>query len=140
MSAIIHVVGAAIVRGTHCLAARRGPAMSPPRAVWEFPGGKVEPGEAPEHALAREIREELQVDIEVGQLLGTSHVSLADGRHVRLDVYLAALSDPRAEVAPLEHDAVRWLAHHEIERLEWAEADVPLLPVIQTHLWCLDQS
>lgn len=61
----IRVVGAVIVSGGEVLAAQRGASMSLP-GLWEFPGGKVEAGEAPQAALRREIREELSVDIRVG--------------------------------------------------------------------------
>lgn len=65
----VHVVGAAIVSGGRCFVAQRGEEMALP-FQWEFPGGKVEDGEDPEEALAREIAEELSLEIEVGDYLG----------------------------------------------------------------------
>jgi len=117
------VVGAAIVRGGRLLAARR----SAPRAVaggWEFPGGKVEPGESEVDALVRECREELGVKIGVGALLGTA---AHDGLVLR--VYRAALlaGEPR----PLQdHDELRWLAVDEVADVPWLAADMPLLPAV----------
>jgi len=117
------VVGAAIVRGGRLLAARR----SAPHAVaggWEFPGGKVEPGESDGDALVRECREELGVKIGVGALLGTA---TQDGLVLR--VYRAALlaGEPR----PLQdHDALRWLAVDEVADVPWLAADMPLLPAV----------
>jgi 8-oxo-dGTP diphosphatase len=121
------VVGAAIVRAGQVLAARR----SAPAAVaggWEFPGGKVEPGEFDVAALVRECREELGVDIRVGQLLGVG----APGS-VMLRVYRASLvgGEPR----PLQdHDELRWLAADELDTVAWLPADRPLLPAVRALL------
>lgn len=116
------VVGAAIVHEGRVLAARR---TFPPEAAgrWEFPGGKVEPGEAPEAALVREIREELGCTIEVtGWLAGSADIG---DRHV-LRVATATLLDgvPR----PAEHDAIRWLGADELTDVDWLEPDRPFLP------------
>jgi len=130
----VHVVGAAIVRDGRCLAAQRGPEMRLP-GKWEFPGGKVEDGEDPRAALAREVREELGLEIEVGELLGTGSDAGSDAASdvaVRLDVYLAAVSG--GELRLLEHAAVRWLTLGEIDTVDWAEADRPLLPLLRSRL------
>ncbi len=120
----IPVVGAAIVAHGCCLAARRSAAVGL-AGRWEFPGGKVEPGESPEAALRREIREELGVEIEVVAPLGTG-ASREGGRAIALAVYLCRLTagTPR----PREHDALRWLGPDELGDLDWAPADTPLLP------------
>src|SRR5688572_18685264 len=83
---IIHVVGAAILEDGRCLAVRRGPTMAM-AGKWEFPGGKIEPGETPAQALQREITEELGITIEVGAYLGQGRAG--DETEVRLDVYCA---------------------------------------------------
>ncbi len=122
----IHVVGAAIVRSGRCLTAQRGERMAL-AGKWEFPGGKVEAGEAPADALAREVHEELGLRIAVGPLLGTGR-----DRDVRLDVYLASLLG--GELRLLEHAAIRWIAAADIDTLDWAEADRPLLPILRARL------
>jgi 8-oxo-dGTP diphosphatase len=126
----VHVVGAAIVRDGRCLAARRGPGMRLP-GKWEFPGGKVEPGEDPRTALAREVREELGLEIEVGELLGTGCDAGGD-LAVRLDVYLATLAG--GTLSLLEHGEARWVARAELEALDWAPADRPLLVELRRRL------
>jgi 8-oxo-dGTP diphosphatase len=119
----LHVVGAAIVEGGRVFLARRGPAMSMP-GKWEFPGGKVEAGEAPEAALVREVAEELGVEIELGDFLGRGEAD-HDGRTIVLDVWLARRR--AGEPVTIEHDAVGWFAAGELATLDWPEADLPLL-------------
>lgn len=119
--AVVHVVGAAIFRAGRCLVAERGPSMSLP-GKWEFPGGKVEPGETPERALAREIAEELGVVVSVGEQLG-SGTARAGTRLIRLDVYAAHLQS--GELVLREHAQIRWATANELTSLDWAEADVP---------------
>jgi 8-oxo-dGTP diphosphatase len=82
-----HVVAAAIVSEGRCLIGRRPPGGSAGE-LWEFPGGKVEPGESPEAALVREIQEELGVAIEVGPLIGSSSLETAE-RILVLELYQA---------------------------------------------------
>jgi 8-oxo-dGTP diphosphatase len=124
---VLVVVGAAIVRAGRVLAARR----SAPRALvggWEFPGGKLEPGESEVDALVRECREELGVGIRVGALLGT-----VTPPGFVLRVYRATLvaGEPR----PLQdHDELRWLAADEVADVPWLPADLPLLPAIRKTL------
>jgi 8-oxo-dGTP diphosphatase len=115
------VVGAALVRHGRVLAARRAyPARA--RGRWELPGGKVEPGEEPAHALAREVEEELGCRIRItGRLSGEQPVS----DRMVLRVLLAELTD--GEPVPHEHDALRWLGPEELEDVDWLEPDRPFL-------------
>ncbi len=120
---MVLVMGAAIVRDGRVLAARR---TSPAHLAggWEFPGGKVEPGEDPEGAVVREIAEELGCGIEVtGHLNGEQ--SIRDGYTLR--VALASLVDGEPIPKEAEHDAVRWLCPEELDAVEWLEPDLPFL-------------
>ena len=121
-------MGAAIVRGGRVLAARRtAPASAAGR--WEFPGGKVEPGESDDDSLLREIDEELGVEIRVDRwLAGEEPIG---ERHL-LRVALASLV--HGEPAPTEHDRVRWLAAAELHDVDWLDADRPFLTELSTIL------
>lgn len=121
------VVGAAIVRDRRVLAARRS---APARIAggWEFPGGKVEPGESLRDALRRECLEELGVSVAIGDLLGT-----VEPAGFVLHVYVAALLG--GEPVPLEdHDELRWLAAAELDDVAWLPADRSVLPTVRARL------
>ncbi|MGW0577413.1 (deoxy)nucleoside triphosphate pyrophosphohydrolase [Streptomyces sp. NPDC002920] len=118
----ILVVGAALLDGARLLAARRS---TPPDLAgrWELPGGKVEPGERPEAALVRELREELGVEAEVVERvpgewpLRPPYV---------LQVWTARLRPGSAAPAPLEaHDELRWLGPDAVWDVPWLDQDVP---------------
>ncbi|HEX3650753.1 MAG TPA: (deoxy)nucleoside triphosphate pyrophosphohydrolase, partial [Pseudonocardiaceae bacterium] len=117
------VVGAAIVRDGTVLAGQR---TEPPAVAgrWEFPGGKVEPGESERAAVVRECREELAADVVVGGRLGPDLV-LANGWLLRL--YLATLA-PGARPVAGEHRAVRWVPADRLAELDWLAADRVVLP------------
>jgi len=122
------VVGAAIIHDGRVLAARR---TTPPSAsgLWEFPGGKVEPGETPEEAVVREVREELSCEVRaVGMLNGEARIEA--GYVLRVAVAELVAGEP----LPHEHDAVRWLGPHELDRVEWLEPDLPFLPDLRRRM------
>lgn len=126
----IHVVGAAIRRDDRCLVAQRGPQQSL-AGKWEFPGGKIEPGELPEAALKREIEEELGLAIAVGHALGNAEV-IAGGRRVVLEVYAATVVAGTIELR--EHAQAAWARADELDAFDWAEADVPIVPSVAAWL------
>ena len=122
------VMGAAIIRRGRVLAARRTTPQSA-RGLWEFPGGKVEPGEDPEAAIVREIAEELACGIRVtGHLRGEEHIK--DGYTLRVAVADLVEGEP----VPHEHDAVRWLAADQLDLVAWLEPDLPFLPELRARL------
>jgi 8-oxo-dGTP diphosphatase len=124
------VVAAVMVIDGRVLACERS---RPPETAgwWEFPGGKVEPGETDEDALARECAEELGVRVEIGARVGTD-VPLPNGRAV-LRVFAVRLlvgEPPR----PLEHAALRWLGPDELDSVSWLPADQPIVAELPTLL------
>jgi 8-oxo-dGTP diphosphatase len=117
------VMGAAILHRGRVLAARRTVPESA-RGRWEFPGGKVEPGERPDAAVVREVAEELGCAIRVtGYLDGAEPIK--DGYTLRVAV--AALVDGEPVPQELQHDAVWWLGADELDRVAWLDPDVPFL-------------
>ncbi|MET9729836.1 (deoxy)nucleoside triphosphate pyrophosphohydrolase [Streptomyces sp. NPDC006458] len=116
------VVGAALVDGGRLLAARRS---APPELAgrWELPGGKVEPGETPEAALVRELREELGVDTDV---LARVPGEWPLRPPYVLQVWTARLRPGSGEPKPLQdHDELRWLGPDELWDVDWLDQDVP---------------
>jgi 8-oxo-dGTP diphosphatase len=123
---VVRVVGAAILRPGECLVTQRSERMAEP-LKWEFPGGKIEPGEDLRSALAREIREELDLGIDVGRSLGCG--AHADGRRrIELEVFAATIA--AGEIHLREHRRYGWFRAAEIAELDWAAADRPVLPAL----------
>jgi 8-oxo-dGTP diphosphatase len=120
----IDVACALIERDGRVLVAQRPPGKAH-ALKWEFPGGKLEPGEDAAAALAREIREELGVEIAVGAALPAA-VHDYGAFSIRLHPFVCALR--AGEPHPHEHAAVRWCLPHEIAALDLAAADRPVLP------------
>jgi len=124
------VVGAVIVSDGRVLAAQRGTGGSLPN-MWEFPGGKIEDGESRQEALVREIREELVVDISVGEeILSTTHDY--EFGVVTLTTYYCDLRSGAPRLT--EHTAMRWLTPDEFSSVEWAPADLPAVERVRTDL------
>lgn len=89
---------------------------------WEFPGGKIEPGESAQEALAREMREELLCTVSVGELVETTAHEYDFGV-VTLTTFYATLIDGEPRLT--EHSEIRWIPVAELRSVEWAPADVP---------------
>lgn len=114
------------MRDGKILAARRGPSKSLP-GLWEFPGGKIEPGETAEEALLREITEELRCDVEVKNYITTTEYEYSFGT-VSLSTYYVELKGADPELT--EHTEIRWLAPSELFDVEWAPADIPAVELL----------
>jgi 8-oxo-dGTP diphosphatase len=123
---VIEVVAAVIVHGDDSvLACRRRPERG---GLWEFPGGKIEPGESPRDALAREIFEELAVRIEVGDHIVTVEAS---DLGIRLSSYWARLIES-GPTSSTDHDTMRWVRPEELDQLVWAAADIETVRLISS--------
>ena len=119
------VVAAAIFRENRVLCVQRSKHTKEYKSLkWEFPGGKVEVGESREEALVREIREELSVDIEVSEFLMTVEHAYPDF-HLTMHVFKCVLD--QGEITLNEHVALKWLSLDELDQLDWAVADIPVV-------------
>jgi 8-oxo-dGTP diphosphatase len=131
---VVQVVGAAIVDGDRLLVARRS--GGPYDGFWEFPGGKVEPGESDLSALVRECAEELGVVIVpqafVGEVLLDGPVGGGVPGASTLRVWWARIASGR--LVALEHAELRWVAVADLDALDWIPADRPLVPAVRTLL------
>ena len=118
----IRVVAAVIRDGDRIYATQRG--YGEYKDGWEFPGGKIEPGETPEEALVREIREELAVTIEVGEKISTIEYDYPKF-HLSMDCFWCRIVD--GEIHLQEHEAARWLTKEDLAAVDWLPADRRLI-------------
>ena len=125
----IEVVAAIIRRGDTVFATQRG--YGDFKDWWEFPGGKMEPGETPEDALLREIREEMSTDIRVDKFLYTVDYDYPTF-HLTMHCYMCSLLCEALHLN--EHEAARWLKGEDIHSVNWLPADEILLPMIVEEL------
>ena len=118
----IEVVAAVIVRKGKVFATQRG--YGPWKGWWEFPGGKMEVGEAPQEALVREIREELDAEISVGRLLDTVEWDYPDF-HLTMHCFMCTLESELVHLN--EHEAAAWLTRETLRSVQWLPADEGLI-------------
>lgn len=128
MNKTVNVVAGAIVSAGRLFATQRG--YGDWAGWWEFPGGKIEPGEAPEEALRRELREELALEVKVGEEVARVEYDYPKF-HLSMRLFLCI---PEGEPTLREHSAARWLSKDELGAVRWLPADKDVIHLIHTLL------
>ena len=127
----VEVVAAVIKKDNKILGTARGYGHF--KGMWEFPGGKPEEGETKEEALIREIKEELNADIEVNDYICTVEYDYKDPDfHLTMHTYFCTLKNNHIELVyhdeeKLEHEAIKWLSKEELDTVEWLGADIEIV-------------
>ena len=123
----INVVAAIIIKDQKIFATQRG--YGEFKNGWEFPGGKIESGESPEHALEREIREELDAKIRVGELFDTIEYDYPNF-HLFMKCFLCSLISDQLTLR--EHEAAKWLTKENLSSVEWLPADITIIDKLKS--------
>lgn len=126
---VIKVVAAIMIQNGRVFATQRG--YGEFKDGWEFPGGKVEPEETPQEALVREIKEELNTVIEVGELLDTVEYDYPDF-HLSMDCFICKIIAGDLELK--EHEDARWLTTETLDSVDWLPADLDLIQKIKKYI------
>ena len=127
----INVVAAVIVDNNKIFATQRG--YGELKGGWEFPGGKIEPGETPQEALVREIEEELDTEIEVGELIDTVEYDYPNF-HLSMQCFWCHVKEGKLVLK--EHEAAKWMHAYELESVDWLPADLGLIAKIREQMLC----
>lgn len=122
----IEVVAAIIVKDNKVFATQRG--YGEWKDFWEFPGGKIDAGETPEEALCREIKEELDTEIAVGELFTTINYDYPTF-HITMHCYLCTIEN--GSLTLLEHEAAKWLSLEQLDSVTWLPADLLVIAELQ---------
>ena len=125
----IKVVAAIIEKDGKIFATQRG--YGNYKDWWEFPGGKIEAGESPQEALRREIREELDTEIAVGQLLTSVEYDYPEF-HMSMDCFICTIVS--GQLTLLEHEAARWLGAGELWQVRWLPSDIKVIEELEQYL------
>jgi 8-oxo-dGTP diphosphatase len=125
----INVVAAILIHENKVFATQRN--YGEFKGGWEFPGGKIEPDEAPQAALRREMKEELALEISVGELIDTIEYDYPNF-HLSMQCYLCKIQAGKAILSV--HDEIKWLDKENLYSVDWLPADVGLLPKIKNYL------
>ena len=125
----IKVVAAIIIKNEKVFATQRG--YGDFKGGWEFPGGKIDAGETPEEALVREIKEELDTEVEVIELLDTVEYDYPNF-HLSMDCFICNIKS--GDLVLKEHEAAQWLTKETLDSVNWLPADLGLIDKIREYL------
>ena len=125
----IRVVAAIIIKNGEVFATQRG--YGDFKGGWEFPGGKIDAGETPEEALIREIKEELDTEVEVIELLDTVEYDYPNF-HLSMDCFICKIKS--GDLVLKEHEAAQWLTKETLDSVNWLPADLGLIDKIREYL------
>ena len=125
----IRVVAAIIIENGKVFATQRG--YGEFKGGWEFPGGKIEEAETPEEALVREIKEELETEIQVVELLDTVEYDYPNF-HLSMDCFISRIKS--GDLVLKEHEAAKWLTKETLDSVDWLPADQGLIEKIENYL------
>lgn len=125
----VRVVAAIIIENGKVFATQRG--YGEFKDGWEFPGGKIEPGETPEEAIVREIKEELDTEVEVIELLDTVEYDYPNF-HLSMGCFICKIKS--GDLVLKEHEAAKWLTKDTLGSLEWLPSDMGLVGEIEKYL------
>lgn len=125
----VRVVAAIIIENGKVFATQRG--YGEFKDGWEFPGGKIEPGETPEEAIVREIKEELDTEVELIELLDTVEYDYPNF-HLSMGCFICKIKS--GDLVLKEHEAAKWLTKDTLGSLEWLPADMGLVGEIEKYL------
>lgn len=125
----IRVVAAIIIENGKVFATQRG--YGEFKGGWEFPGGKIEEAETPEEALVREIKEELETEIQVVELLDTVEYDYPNF-HLSMDCFISRIKS--GDLVLKEHEAAKWLTKGTLDSVDWLPADQGLIEKIENYL------
>ncbi|HIZ76933.1 MAG TPA: 8-oxo-dGTP diphosphatase MutT [Firmicutes bacterium] len=125
----IKVAAAIIIHDNQIFATQRG--YGEFKDGWEFPGGKIEEGETPQEALAREIKEELDTEIEVKDFLETVEYDYPEF-HLSMDCFFCTIKS--GELVLKEHEAAKWLTAETLDSVDWLPADQALVQSMKKHM------
>ena len=125
----IRVVAAIIIKNEEVFATQRG--YGDFKGGWEFPGGKIDAGETPEEALIREIKEELDTEVEVIELLDTVEYDYPNF-HLSMDCFICSIKS--GDLVLKEHEAAQWLTKETLDSVNWLPADLGLIDKIREYL------
>ena len=125
----IRVVAAIIIKNEEVFATQRG--YGDFKGGWEFPGGKIDAGETPEEALVREIKEELDTEVEVIELLDTVEYDYPNF-HLSMDCFICNIKS--GDLVLKEHEAAQWLTKETLDSVNWLPADLGLIDKIREYM------